>query len=279
MARALRTLSLVFTVLAGAQPAAAQGATQLCGRISSSSQQAECAQVTSGQRVDANAVAICGRISSNSDIVGCARAVAGREVPAEAVSLCGRISSNSDIVGCAQAVAGHYLDAGAVGACNRISSNSDIVACAQAIRDRRYGQDDVTLCNRQSSNSGIVQCLAGTGQPLAQPQAQAPADVRGGALTFMVVNDTPNVEVARVYVRASGASRWPASVFRGRMSPGQQIAIDLSAARWDVCVESAEGFSTWWRDLDAGQIGDRRLIVQGTVDDAQRWGRVECTTR
>lgn len=95
---------------------------------------------------------------------------------------------------------------------------------------------------------------------------------------MIVVNDSGAV-LARVYARASGAERWPGAKWRGKLRAGDQVALELgSAGRWDICMESTGGYSTWWRDTEIGADG-MRFVVKGSVDDDQIWGAMDCTAR
>lgn len=250
----------------------------LCGRISSRRAAAECTQIVANQRVDSAAVEICGRISSNRQTVACARAVAGRSVPQAAVTLCGRISSNRETVACAQAVAGHSLDPAAVGVCGRISSNRQTTNCARAIVDKVYDPAEIAMCNRESSNRRTVDCMSRSGRRRgATPAARVAPPPRGGDVQVNLINDTDTV-LTRVYVRAHTASRWPAATWRGALLPGMQVRINVPAGEWDVCLETADGHSTWWNPIQLSRQRSR-LTVGGSVRDPSVFGAMECVRR
>jgi hypothetical protein len=256
-------------------PAGAQGAA-ICNRISTTAEQNECISIVARQRVDPPAVQICGRISSNREIVECARAVAGQWMSPESPALCGRISTNQEIVDCARAVAGHALDAGAVGACGRISTNAEIVSCARAIADKVYAPEELAMCNGNGTNQGIVDCMNAAGA-VPQPAAETQPQGSGSGGTVDLVNDTAGVIIARVYVRATGATRWPGSLWRGSLVAGNQVQLNLNPGRWDICAETPDGFSSGWRDYSVPP-GGARLFLRGTTADQDAWSQMECTT-
>ncbi len=243
-------------------------AVDICGRISTNGDILQCARAVAGRRVDASAAQICNRISTNGDIVQCASAVAGYAVPQGAVDLCGRISTNGDIVQCARTVAGHTLDAGAVRACGRVSTNGDIVQCASAIADKTYGPEELAICDREGSNGGIVRCLQSTGR--APVQAPPPPPPSGGG-NPTIVNDLSQADIARVYARAAGASRWPAARWRGFLRRGDQTEFDLPPGQWDICIETASGWRTFWRNINL--VPGHRLLVD---DTNWTWEQGEC---
>ena len=288
-------LSVAVSVCA-ALPARAQHGEELCGRTSTDADRIACTRIVAGKRVDQAAVEVCGRTSTSGDVVLCARAVAGFAVATQAVELCGRTSTSSDVVLCAQAVAGHGLEDGAVGACGRTSTSGDVVACGRAIADKSYSPEEINLCSGVATSAGVVECLSAAGRLPKPPRRQDrnhdrdrdddrdrdrdrddDRDRDRGAPKATLVNDSGAV-IARVYVRASGAERWPAAKWRGKLRAGDQSDFELREGRWDVCVESTGGYSTWWRDLEQRENGTR-LVVTGNVDDADRWSASECTAR
>jgi hypothetical protein len=254
--------------------AAAQGMA-ICERIGSNAERNQCVAAVARQRVDQPAVEICSRIGSNQDILECARAVAGQYMSPEAPALCGRIGSNQEIVECARALAGRTLDAGAVQVCGRVGSNTGLVDCARAIADKTYVSEELQMCNNNGSNQGIVDCLRSTGALPPPPQVQPAAPVMQSAWTVNLVNDSAGETVARVYVRANGATRWPQSLWRGSLVAGDQIYLNVNPGTWDLCVETADGFSSGWRGLAVDGSGTR-LVLQSSRNDANVWSQMEC---
>ncbi len=270
---------LVMALVMAPRAAEAQSnGPELCARISTQSAALECTRAVAGQRVGPAAARLCGRISTASQMVECARAVAGRAFPAAGEQLCGRISTASQMVACAAAVAGHRLDDAAAGVCGRISTASQIAQCAGAAADKTYDPAELAMCGRLSTGSGIVECMRASGRrptpPAARPAAVAPS---GGVVAVNVVNDS-DVVLTRVYVRAAGASRWPGAAWRGVLQPGMQVRLTLAPGGWDVCVETADGLSTWWHPV-AIDARTGRLTVSGSVTDRRVFGVQECVTR
>ena len=141
-----------------------------------------------------------------------------------------------------------------------MSSNSQIAACGAAIADKVYDPAEIAMCNQHGSNSRIVGCLAQSGRRRAPARAARPAAPSGDAVV-QIVNDS-DTRLTRIYLRAHGAGRWPPSTWRGVLDPGMQVRLNVPPGDWDVCVETADGHSSWWNPAHIGhQTG--RLTVAG----------------
>jgi hypothetical protein len=227
----------------------------VCRKIYTQRLQMDCLAGIAERPVNEAGWLVCDKVYGDQPILDCMRVIMGKYISPEGARVCERMVSNKPMTDCLRTLAGHNLQPEAAQVCGKLVSNDPMTSCLAAALDAQYSPDEISSCDQQTySNQPAIDCMRRLGRrapptpPPSYEQAQPQPSSNGGS-RLIFQNQTRRTPVTRVQVRPMGGDQWTRNYLRRQLGAGESATLWIPAGRYEVCVESIDGSSTFWQDI------------------------------